>query len=314
VSRRFSVRGGVDYSRFSGSFGGSRGLGVNVALVFQPDYSQRAEARYGSSTASSTLSYTNASSSRIGSVGYGAVVGRDLGAINAQGYADYIGNRFDAGISHASYGSSVSRFGESNVTSLRVGTSIAFADGAFGIGRRINDSFAILYPHENLNGHAVVAGQSLIKNDYISKSGALGGAVNGFLTSCTVQSVQYDVENPPPGYDIGAGVVRVKPPYHGGYKLRVGTDAFVSAFGTLAGADGKPSSLASGQVTATDGKDRTPIPFFTNSVGRFAVQNLRPGVDYQVVLFNSANRFTIRVPADTTGLVDLKTVTLRRAE
>ena len=160
----------------------------------------------------------------------------------------------------------------------------------------------------------MVAGQSLANNDYISKSGALGGAVNGFLTSYSVQSVQYDVESPPPGYDIGAGVVRVKPPYHSGYKLRVGMDAFASAFGNLVDSNNKPISLASGQVIAADGKDNEPIQFFTNSIGRFAIQNLRPGVAYKVEIYAGRITFSFEVPASTTGLVDLKTVALRAVE
>src|SRR3546814_11429206 len=88
-------------------------------------------------------------------------------------YATYSANRFDASISHATFGPNLSDVADLNVTTARVGTSLAFADGSFGIGRRINDSFMLLSPHKNLGKRSVVAGQSLAENNYISKSGAL---------------------------------------------------------------------------------------------------------------------------------------------
>ena len=198
---------------------------------------------------------------------------------------------------------------------MRVGTSLAFADGAVGVGRRINDSFMLLYPHENLGKRSVVAGQSLSKNDYIGRSGAFGAAVNNFLGSYATQSVQYDVENPPAGYDIGSGVFRVHPPYKSGYAARIGTDAFVSAMGTLVLTADTPVSLIGGRVTlldVKDGENPKPMPFFTNSVGRFAIANLLPGRRYLVETYGRNGTidqgFEFTVPADTDGLVNLGTI------
>lgn len=313
LNRQVSVRGGVDYSRFDGVLGRSRGLGFNVALVYQPSLRDRFEARHDSSTDTSSLSYLRASSNQIGSLGYGAIATRDQGSVSAQGFADYIANRFDATVSHATYGPSFNDFGQVNVSSIRVGTSIAFADGVVGVGRRINDSFALLYPHKTLGGRSVVAGQSLAESNYMSKSGTFGAAVNGYLSSYVNQPIQYDVEDPPAGYDIGPGLVRVNPPYRSGYKLKIGTDAFASAMGTLNFPDGKPVALAGGRVTAADGKDKEPLPFFTNSAGRFAIANLRPGVPYHVAVGDGSAGFDFTVPADTKGLVNLEIMTLKRA-
>ncbi|MBO9623977.1 MAG: hypothetical protein J7500_14805 [Sphingomonas sp.] len=311
IGRSFSVRAGVEYSHFDTKLARGKGLGFNISLVFQPSYRDRLEARHDTGTDTSSLSYLHSSSNGIGSLGYGATATRDESGVGVQAYADYLSNRFDATLSQASYGPNLDGFGRTNITSLRVGTSIAFADGVVGVGRRINDSFALLYPHSNLKGHEVVAGQSLVNNDYMSKSGTFGAAVNGYLNSYVNQPIQYDVENPPPGYDIGAGTVRVNPAYHSGYKLKIGTDAFASAAGVLTFADGKPVALVGGRVIAKDGKDKEPLPFFTNSVGRFAIQNLRPATEYRVEVGAGNTGFNFRVPADTTGLVDLKTMILR---
>jgi len=49
--------------------------------------------------------------------------------------------------------------------------------------------------------------------------------------------------------------------------------------------------------------------FFTNSVGRFAIQKLIPGKTYRVELFASPGAgFEFTVPLDNEGLLDLKTV------
>jgi outer membrane usher protein len=308
LTPKWSIRGGVDYTRY-GISSARKGFGFSLGLVYQPGYRDRAEARHDSSTDTSTVSYAHSSTGQIGSVGYGALVGRDLGSVNAQAYADYTGNRFDASFSQAAYGTGLGTITDRQISTIRVGSSIAFADGHFGIGRRINDSFALLYPHATLQGRSVVAGQSLVGNNYLSKSGTLGAAVNGYLTSYVTQSVQYDVADVPTGYDIGPGVVRVKPPYRAGYALRIGTDAFVSATGTLDMADGKPVPLAGGKIVALDDKGVSQS-FFTNSIGRFAIQNLRPGVRYRVELFGTSYSFEFAVPKDSDGLVDLKTVTL----
>ncbi len=310
VSPEWVLRAGVDYARLPTAFSRGSGFGVSFSIVFQPSYRRRAEARYESVFDSAQLSYNQTGLNELDSVGFGGVLSRDNGEITAQAFGDYAGNRFDAGVSHTSFGQSLSQFGQFNVTSLRVGTTIAFADGHVGIGRRINDSFMILYPHSNLGNRSVVAGQSLAANDYIGRSGALGGAVNNFLSSYVTQSVQYDIEDAPTGYDAGPGVVRVRPPYRSGYAYRVGTDAFVSAIGTLLLPNRLPVSLAGGRVTLIGDPSGQPVPFFTNSVGRFAIASLLPGRRYRVEIYGQSTTFEFTVPADTNGLVNLETVLL----
>lgn len=316
LNRQWTFRAGVDYAKFPTSFARGSGFSVSVGITFQPDYRRRAEARYESRDDLQELSYNQSGLNQLSSVGFGGLLARQDGNARAQGYAAYSANRFDAAISHASFGPSISDFGAVNATSLRVGTTLAFADGMFGIGRRINDSFMLLKPHKNLGKRSVVAGQSLAENNYISKSGTLGAAVNNFLGSYSTQLVQYDVEDPPTGYDTGTGVFRVRPAYKSGYAARIGTDAFASAMGTLVLAADKPVSLIGGRVTLQDvkeGENPQPIPFFTNSIGRFAIANLLPGRRYLVETYGPNGSidksFEFTVPADTDGLINLGIVT-----
>ena len=314
-NREWTFRAGVDYAKFTSGLARSDGFSVSIGLVFQPDYRRRAEARYESREDLKELSYNQSALNQLNSFGFGAVVAEENSGARAQGYATYTANRFDAAVSHASFGPSISDFGAVNATSVRVGSTLAFADGVFGIGRRINDSFMLLSAHENLGDRSVVAGQSLAENKYISKSGALGPAVNNFLGSYSTQSVQYDVEDPPTGYDVGSGVFRVFPTYKSGYAARVGTDAFVTAMGTLMLTDDKPVSLIGGRVTLQDvqeGDSPKPLSFFTNSVGRFAIANLLAGRRYLVETYGPNGTvdksFEFTVPADTDGLVNLDIV------
>lgn len=314
IDDRFTVRTGVDYIKTPALFGLGGGVGATIGLVFQPDYRRRAEARYDTRNRLAELSYNQAGLNELNSLGFGGVLAYQDGDTRAQAYADYSANRFNAGINHSAFGPSLSNFGQLNVTSVRVGTTLAYADGMFGVGRRINDGFMLIQPHANLGKRSVVAGQSLAKNDYIGRSGPLGAAVNNALGSYVTQSVQYDVEDAPSGYDIGPGVVRVRPPYRAGYAFRVGTDAFVSAIGTLVRGS-VPVSLIGGRITLLDlreGENPQPVPFFTNTVGRFAIASLLPGRRYRVETYGAGGTtdrsFEFTVPSDTDGLVDLGTV------
>src|SRR3546814_16125822 len=106
--------------------------------------------------------------------------------------------------------------------------------------------------------------------------------------------------------DLGDGVKRVRPAYKSGYAIEVGSAAFVSAIGTLKGADGTPVKLASGVIRRVDAPNSQGEAFFTNTGGRFAVAKLEPGVEYSVEFYTDGRSgFTFKVPEDNKGLLDL---------
>ena len=102
---------------------------------------------------------------------------------------------------------------------------------------------------------------------------------------------------------------RVRPPYHSGYRLVVGTDAFVTAAGTLTDAKGAPVKLASGQVVDLADPKAKATGFFTSSAGRFALAALKPGGRYRVQL-NSGEKFEFTVPTEIDGYFDMRTIQL----
>ncbi len=313
ITPEWSAQVGLEYtdyersSPFSGGFGD--GLGATVALIWTPRYDRRGEVRYASARNSGSVRFQQSPENRVDSFGY--VVGStyDDGRGTISGQVDYTSNRFDATLSHVAFGRDFSNITDEQVTSLRIGSSIATTGGRWAIGRNIGDSFAIVYPHESLRGSPVIVGESLEGGRYTSRSGAFGPALSNTLASYVNQSVRYDAMNAPVGYDVGEGILRVRPTYRSGYAIEVGSAAFVSALGRVHGNGDKPLALISGRVRALDDPEAKPELFFTNSVGRFAVQNLEPGKSYRVELFTSpAQGFEFTVPEDSDGLLDLATV------
>ncbi|HEY1073867.1 hypothetical protein, partial [Brevundimonas sp.] len=309
---QWSVQLGAELSDFGSSFG-SRGdaVGATIALIWQPRYDRRAEARYSSARNNGSVRYQQSSENRVGALGYSLASTYDDGPSTVSGQVDYIANRFDASLTHAAFGRDFSSVTDEQVTTLRVGTSIATTGRKVAIGRNIYDSFAIVHPHETLGDHSVIVGDNFQAGRFNARSGVLGPALSNVLSSYVNQSVRYDVMDAPLGYDIGDGVLRVRPTYKSGYAIEVGSAAFVSALGRMQGNGGKPLALVSGRVRPADQPDAPPELFFTNSVGRFAIQKLEPGKRYRVELFTDpAVSFEFTVPADNQGLLNLETVTV----
>ena len=311
-SRNWNVQVGAEYIDLGipdgagfGGFGGD-GFGITAALVWTPRYDRRAEARYSSARDSGSVRFQQSPENRVDSFGYSLAATHDDGAKTVSGQVDYISNRFDASLSHIAFGENFSSITDEQVTSLRFGTSFATTGGKVAMGRNIFDSFAIVYPHETLKG-GVIAGETLEGGRFTSRSGAFGPALDNTLTSYVNQSVRYDAIAAPLGYDIGEGILRVRPGYRSGYAIEVGSENFVSALGRLVGNQDRPVALVSGRVFSLDEPDAEPDLFFTNSVGRFAVQNLAPGRRYRVDVFSSPGvSFEFTVPEDNEGLLDLQ--------
>jgi outer membrane usher protein len=120
--------------------------------------------------------------------------------------------------------------------------------------------------------------------------------------------VAYDVNNLPVGYDLGAGAFDLYPAYKSGYKLTVGSDYTVTAFGTLVDEKGEPVALLTGTAMQEGGDGAHKITVFTNRGGRFGAQGLRPGRWLLDMATDPATRYLLDVPKDAVGLVKLETL------
>ena len=309
LNDRVRLTGGVEYgtSPFLRDDFGVR-LGISVAL----GRSTRANADYRSRTETFRANLSRGVDDEVGSIGYDIGFTDTRGQTSLDASATYIGNRFDARVLAITDGPDIGSLDRRQNVRLQLGTSLAIADGTFGIGRPIFDSFAIFRPADAISDIDVVSGRNLSDNRYDARSGFFGGAVQNDLVSYTSQGVQYDVADTDLGIDIGDGVAQVDPPYRAGYAVTVGSAYYLSATGFVE-AGGEPVALAGGSVRALNDEAFEPLPFFTNSAGRFAIVGLAPGGRYEVVL-NDGKRFVFDVPPDTRSLIRLGTVETTEAQ
>ncbi len=177
-------------------------------------------------------------------------------------------------------------------TAANLGTAIAFADHQFAFGRPVRGGFAIVTPHQDLE-------DSLVRIDPYqdsarAESDGLGPLLVSGLSAYTPSSLSYDVENLPPGYDLGSGTFNFLAPYNAGFVVGLGSDAAVTAMGTLVDGDGRNVALKAASAAAEATPDNK-ILLFTNSQGRFVIQGLTPG-NWTIALQDAPERqyqFTI---------------------
>jgi outer membrane usher protein len=227
----------------------------------------------------------------------------DRGRATAQ--AAYWGNRLEARATHSATTTGMP-WADTGVTSgdqrtsLRLGTAIAFADGAVAIGPPVRgQAFAIVEPHASLAGRRVTVGESA---HVVAETDWLGPAVVTDLPAYANRTLPVDVDDLPLGYSLGQGALETHAPYRGGYRVTVGSDYSVTAVGTLLGHDGRPLALLTG-VAQQPGRPEKQVAFFTNSAGRFGADGLAPGAWHLEMATEPApTHFVIDVPAGTDGL------------
>jgi outer membrane usher protein len=219
--------------------------------------------------------------------------------------AAYHGNRAEARIAHNTtlselgWSGPTARLGQQR-TSLRIGSSIAFADGKVGIGAPIRgQGFAIVDAHETLAGKDITVGTA---EHMRARADAWGPAVVTDLPAYSSTTLPVDVAELPLGYSLGAGTFDIVAPYKGGYALEVGSDHSVSAFGTLVDRGGAPLALRSG-IAASAGAKARQVTVLTNAAGRFAAEGLSAGRwTIEVSVDDSTLRYVLDVPKGTDGL------------
>jgi outer membrane usher protein len=184
---------------------------------------------------------------------------------------------------------------------VRLGSSIAFADGHVGVGQPIRGgAFALVYPHESIADKEIAVGHG---TGVRARANAFGPAVVPDLPAYIGSNLPVDVGDLPVGYSLGTGSFDLVPPYRGGFALEVGSAHSVSAFGTLMLGDFTPVALASGVAFPVDDPSQQ-VMVFTNRAGRFGAEGLAPGRwIIEVKLENETLRYELDVPEKTEGLL-----------
>lgn len=284
---------------------GRRETSALISLSWQFNNNSSLRAEYDGREDRARLVYQTLHGQGVGSYNAFAEVSRSPDDAAFNGSFNYIANRAEVGLSHFTAFDGP----DNGRTSLRVGTSFGFADGAVSMGRPIYDSFAIVKPHKSLKGADVVVNPTPF--GYTSNTGELGTALETNLSSYAERTITVDAPNAPAGYDLGSGSFRMFPPYRSGYRLEVGSDYSITAIGRLLDADGQPLALVSGRAIEASpaAGHQEPVVLFTNRIGRFGASGLRPGRWRIEMGTTPPTVYILDVPASAEGFVkagDLK--------
>lgn len=282
---------------------GDSGLGVFLRATYRLGARHRAEASYDSRLEESRVAYSRTSPGTVGSLSWTVEASRDPNDTSLSGNLSYRGARADLGLSHAARMTGLGGESEEQITSLRLDTALVFADGTFSLARRVGNAFAILVPHPTLGDRRLLVDPT--PEGARAASDRFGPAVVNDLGAYVPTTITVDVEDLPPGYDLGTGSFDFVPSYRGGYLLTVGSAYNVSALGTMLDIDGEPVALVAGLAFEKAAPERPPVPLFTNRAGRFGIPGLAPG-RWRIVM-NTAPRlvYEIEIPEETTGLIRL---------
>lgn len=307
LNQRITVGGFGTYSRI----GTRSDLGVLLQLTIRLSRSGFARATYDTARGEGTLDYRHSESTAVGSNSYELGLRRntqsDFASVN--GYLFHTDNRFEATLQHDVFATAdLASDARVQTTRASVGTSLVFAGGHLGIGRPVQESFAVVSRHPTLAGKEVRVDPT--ERGYRARTDAFGPAVVPDLNAYGKTFLYYDVKNLPPGYDLGSGDFPVKPPLYSGYHLVVGSDATITVLATIQ-QDGKPVALVGGSLQSLDRPNDPPVPAFTNRAGRLAASGLRPG-RYRLDLFTDP-KFTVVVviPDAKSSLVNLGEIRIK---
>ena len=240
--------------------------------------------------------------------GVRAVLLRDQDRATGTGEFAYNANRFSMLLQHDAIANADTTEIQSQRSTYMVSTELAFAGDTLAWGRPVGQRFAIIAAHETLADSSVGASQSKDSHKRQAETGFFGPALVSAGNAYQPQSVYLDVETLPAGYDVGTGQFDFVPGAASGYRLTVGSEASHVVVGTAMGTNGKPLALLGGELRPHGAKDAPAILVFTNKAGRFFAEGLAPGVYDMRIGPALEYLIPIKVPADTSGSIDVGTV------
>lgn len=265
---------------------GSDEWNTSLTLSWPLSDSTRLVSRYNSEIdqAALDLTYQNNVGNTGGMSGYASVVtSRDSDADVDLG-VNYSANRFQVIADHATRMESLNEDIRNHSTRLEVSSAIAFAGSSITVGRPVREAFAVVSKHPSLEENNIDIDPTLDGESARVYSHSASNVLIPDLVAYTPQLISYEVENLPPGYDLGDGAFWLKPGYKRGYQLEIGSDSVLTVMGTLLDREsGSPIPLIAGVATYLGSENQQPIEFFTNRNGLFAISGLRPG-QYQLTL------------------------------
>ncbi|MBT3219617.1 MAG: hypothetical protein HN348_11045, partial [Proteobacteria bacterium] len=197
----------------------------------------------------------------------------ELQSFNA--HSEVATSRGSLGVSHLFSGEAWRLDPTSHTTEVFGASSLAFADGVWGISSPVSGAFAVVGRRHRMKGQVLKVNP--VRNKAIARADFLGAAVLPNLTAYTVSELKLDAPRLPVGYELGPGRFHLLPGYKSGIALRGGNEASILIKGILHGPDGEPMPFAMGQVIDLVDLSAPPTVVFTNGAGRFFAEGLKPG-------------------------------------
>lgn len=280
---------------------------ASITLSWPFGKTTRLVGRYNSDTDQASLDYTY--QNNIGNTGgvssFASITrNRDVDTSVDMG-VNYTGNQFIANADHTTRVDSYSEQTRSHNTRVELSSAIAFAGTKLAVGRPVRDAFAIVTKHSSLRENRLTVEPSNDGEHARVHSDGESSALVPDLVAYNTRLLTYDVEDLPPGYDLGDGAFWLNPGYKQGYLLQVGSDAVLTVIGTLIDPNtNAPISLIAGKAYRTD-DTQDPIEFFTNRNGLFAISGLKAGT-YTLTLSNKRQQsVTITLSPNSEVLIRL---------
>lgn len=274
---------------------------------------QQMTARHSTRTGLSELEWQRSGSYGVGGISANARIGHneETGEDFGGGAVSYFANRFELTATSDARTVGLENDELSTRSSVHFGSSLAYAGSRVALGRPIRGGFAIVGTHDSLDGHKVILGGG---DRPRAMTGWFGPALVPDLGLFTPESVGIDVDNLPPGYDLGAGQLDFRAVRSGGYDIEIGSAASVTVMATLVGPDGAPIAMAGGELRSLDDPHREPVQAFTNRNGRFAAPGVAPGRHLLVLFTDPQLQAELNIEEDTVGLVQLGTIEMRESQ
>jgi len=195
-------------------------------------------------------------------------------------------------------------------TTLRLQSTLVFADGTFALARPVAENFAIITGQEGLKNVAMKVdpdgvGGSRARSDWLSP------AVLGDLSSYRLRDVRIEPVNPPLGATPEKMTFLLAPNYKSGFLLKLGKELSIVAVGRLLNERREPLVHLPIKIQCLDRPQEKPASTFTSRSGGFQLPDIKPG-RYEILAPDNPHwgRVTVTIPATRDGLFRLGDVIL----
>jgi len=274
-------------------------------LTWRPGRGKDFRISYDSAFQQLDARYSKSALARVGAFNYSINSQNNLefDTNSLSGNVFYTGNRFDGNLDHSLI--QTDEGGLVQNTRLTLGTSLVMVDGAFGMGRPVENSFVVFDRHESLKDKTIILNPT--ESGHHGKSDFFGAPILSEGGAFGRRTTYYDVEDLPIGYDLGAGQFTTSPPAFSGYRVKIGSGASFTMVGrVLKSKTGEIMPYIGGKLEKLDGDEvGETYSAFTNRNGRLAATGLLPG-RYSLKLFTKKGHSQeVVIPDSSNPLIDI---------